>query len=374
MQSTAQGYLVYELTRSEAYLGYVGFASGLASWVFMLYGGTVADRVPRRRLLVVTQSLSLVLALVLSLLTFTHTVAPWHIVVLAFALGVVNAFDAPARQSFVLEMVDRPVLTNAIALNSMMYNTAMSIGPAVGGLAYALFGPGWCFAINGASFVAVIAALLSMRLPAWTPPARGDGAFADMKDGLRAVVADKRILGIILLLSMSSLFGMAFATLMPAWAVMVLHGDASTNGFLQSARGLGALVAAFSIAALSHRGSKGRMMIVGSIAFPLLIAVFSLTRSLWFSLAALLFVGGANIVMNNLANALVQTLTPDALRGRVMSVYMLGFFGFMPLGSLLAGAVATAIGVPLTVALGALGLLMCSLAVSFRIPSLRRLP
>ena len=183
MQSTAQGYLVFELTHSEAYLGYVGGASGIASWIFMLYGGVVADRVPRRTLLVVTQALSMILAFVLSALAFTHTIMPWHIVLLAFALGVVNAFDAPTRQSFVLEMVELPVLPNAIALNSMMFNTAMAIGPAIGGLAYALFGPGWCFAINGMSFVAVIASLLIMKLPAWSPPQKRNGAFAEIRAG-----------------------------------------------------------------------------------------------------------------------------------------------------------------------------------------------
>jgi MFS family permease len=373
MQSTAQGYLVYELTHSEAYLGYVGFASGVASWIFMLYGGAIADRVPRRRLLVLTQSLSMVPAIALSVLTFTHTVQPWHIVVLAFCLGVVNAFDAPARQSFVLEMVERPVLTNAIALNSMMFNTAMAIGPAIGGLAYALFGPGWCFAINGFSFVAVIAALLSMKLPPWSPPPKASGTLSDITAGLRAVVADKRILALVTLMSMVSLFGMFFATLLPAWAVVILHGDASTNGFLQSARGIGALAAALSIAALSHRRFKGKLMTIGSLVFPLLVVVFSLTRSLWLSIAALLAVGAANIVMNNLANALVQTLTPDALRGRVMAVYMLGFFGFMPLGALLAGAAATLIGVPLTIAIGASCMLLCAVLVALKVPTLRRL-
>ncbi len=374
MQSTAQGYLVYELTHSEAYLGYVGFASGIASWVFMLYGGVIADRVPRRSLLVVTQSLSMLLAFVLSALTFTHTIMPWHIVLLAFALGIVNAFDAPTRQSFVLEMVERPVLPNAIALNSMMFNTAMVVGPAVGGLAYALFGPGWCFAINGLSFVAVIASLLSMRLPAWAPQEKRNGFLTEIRAGLRAVVADRRIFAIICLSCAANLFGMAFATLMPAWAVEVLGGDAGTNGFLQSARGLGALLAALSIAALSHRRFKGRAMIIGSILFPILVMLFSLTRALPLSLAALCMVGAANILMGNLANALIQTLTPDALRGRVMAVYMLAFFGFMPLGALLAGATATVIGVPLTVGISALIMLICSGVIAVSVPALRRLP
>jgi MFS family permease len=373
MQTTAQGYLVYELTRSEAYLGYVGFASGIATWAFTLYGGAIADRVPRRNLLVVTQTLSMLLAFVLSLLTFLRVVAPWHIVLLAFLLGVVNAFDAPARQSFVLEMVDKPVLTNAIALNSTMFNTATAIGPAIGGLTYAFFGPAWCFAINGLSFLAVIAALLAMRLPPFIPPVRRGSTFGDIREGLRVVRDDRRILAIICLLSAVSLFGMSFATLLPAWAVQTLHGDSRVNGFLQSARGVGALTAALWIASFAHRRRKGRTITAASFLFPAMLILFSFTRTLPLSLLAIFAVGAANISLNNLANALVQTLTPDAVRGRVMSIYMMGFFGFMPVGALLAGTVATIVGVPVTVVIGALGTLICATAVAILVPSIRRL-
>jgi len=371
MQTTAQGYLVFELTRSERYLGYVGFASGIASWLFMLYGGAVADRVPRRNLLVVTQGLSMTLALVLAALTFFRVVAPWHIIALAFSLGVVNAFDAPARQSFVLEMVDRSVLTNAIALNSTMFNTAMVVGPAAGGLAYAWLGPGWCFVLNGLSFVAVIAALLSMRLPEWKAPPRAGSALTEIRAGLRAVGTDRRILGIMCLLGALSLFGMGFVTLMPAWAVDILRGDARTNGFLQSARGVGALAAALAVASIAPRRSRGRIMMLAMAAMSIFIILFSLTRSLATSLVALLAVGGANIAANNLANSLVQTLTPDHLRGRVMAVYMLAFFGFMPIGALLAGTAAAVVGVRLTVALGAACTLACVAVIALAVRPLR---
>jgi predicted MFS family arabinose efflux permease len=374
MQSTAQGYLVYSLTKSEAYLGYVGFASGAATWIFTLYGGVIADRMPRRSLLVVTQSLSMLLAFALSALTFTGVVQPWHIIVLAFLLGTVNAFDAPARQSFVLEMVERPLLTNAIALNSTMFNAATAIGPAIGGVTYALFGPGWCFAVNGASFIAVIIALLAMKLEPWTPRAKSSSAMQDIREGLRAVKDEKRILAIICLLGAVSLFAMAFVTLLPAWAVQVLHGDASTNGFLQSARGVGALVAALAIAAISHRRFKGRLMTIGSFCLPAALALFSFTRSLAASFAALLVVGAANIVTLNLCNALVQNLVKDNLRGRVMGIYMFSFFGFMPIGALLAGAAATAIGAPLTVAVSAVGFFASAVVVAVAVPSIRRLP
>jgi MFS family permease len=373
MQSTAQGYLVYELTRSEAWLGYVGFASGIASWLFLLYGGAIADRVPRRSLLVITQGLSMLLALVLAALTFLRVVVPWHIIVLAFSLGVVNAFDAPSRQSFVLEMVDRRVLTNAIALNSTMFNLAMVVGPSVGGLAYAYLGPGWCFVMNGLSFVAVIGALLAMKLARWRPPERAGSTLSEIKAGLNAVVSDRRILGVMCLLGAVSLFGMSFVTIIPAWAVEILKGDARTNGFLQSARGIGAVAAALMIASLSPRRSRGAVLLSAVFLLPVFLVLFSLTRTLLLSFAALLAVGAANIAANNLANSLVQTLTPDHLRGRVMGVYMLMFFGFMPIGALLAGWAATAVGVPRTVVFGAAGMLASAAVIALAVPSVRRL-
>jgi MFS family permease len=372
MQSTAQGYLVYELTHSAAYLGYVGFASGLAMWVFTLYGGVVADRVPRRSLLVATQGFSMLLALALSALTFTRVVAPWHILGLAFLLGVVNAFDVPARQSFVIEMVGRDDLTNAIALNSMMFNAAVAAGPAIGGVTYALFGPGWCFVINGVSFVAVIAALLAMRLAPLAPPPRRSSALSEIREGLRAVTGDRGILALVALVGALSLFGMCYVTLMPAWAVLVIHGDARTNGFLQSARGLGALAAALGIASLGRFRFRGRLLTAGSILFPAMLVLFSFTRTLQVSLLALLLVGATNISINSLTNSLVQTRTPNAVRGRVMSIYNLFFMGLLPIGSLLAGAIAEKGGAPLAVQVGAGGTLACAVAIQIAAPSLRK--
>ena len=228
MQSTAQGYLVFELTRSERYLGYVGFASGIAAWLFLLYGGAVADRIPRRSLLVVTQALSMLLALILAALTFLRVVAPWHIIVLAFSLGVVNAFDAPARQSFVLEMVDRRFLTNAIALNSTMFNTAMVVGPVRGRARLRLV----------RSRVVLRHQRLVLRGGDRGAPrheaARLDAAGARGRTRSRRSApgcarwrSDRRILGIMCLLGAVSLFGMSFVTLIPAWAVHVLKGDAT---------------------------------------------------------------------------------------------------------------------------------------------------
>jgi MFS family permease len=372
MQSTAQGYLMYELTRSAAWLGYTGFASGLGMWLFTLYGGVVADRVPRRTLLVVTQVLSLGLALVLSTLAFTRLVAPGHLLALAFMLGVVNAFDVPARHSFVVEMVGPSDLTNAIALNSMMFNAAVTVGPALGGLAYAAMGPGWCFALNAVSFLAVIGALRSMRLPPFRPPARGASVLSEIRAGARVVVRTPGILSLVVLAGSVSMFGMGYTTLMPAWAVRVMGGDARTNGLLQSARGLGAFSAALGIASLGRFNRRGRLLTAGTLAFPLLLAGFSFTRALPASLAVLLAVGAANITINSLANSLVQSWTPDEVRGRVMSIYNLFFMGFMPLGSLLAGAIAERAGAPLAVLVGAGGTLACAAAIAIAVPSLRK--
>jgi MFS family permease len=239
MQSAAQGYLIYELTKSPAYLGYVSFAAGLPSWIFTLYAGAIADRIPRRTLMVITQSSMMLLAFILAALTFTNLVQPWHIIVLAFLLGIANAFDAPARQAFVVELVDRDVLTNAIAVNSTMFTSAIVVGPAVGGLTYAAVGPEWCFVLNGISFIAVIAALMMMKLKPIQRIQRKATAWSEIKDGLRYVWRDDRLRMLISNIGVTTLFGLSIATLIPAWSVDILGGDAKTNGFLLSARGFG---------------------------------------------------------------------------------------------------------------------------------------
>ena len=315
----------------------------------------------------------MLLAFALAALAFAGVVAPWQIIVLAFLLGVVNAFDAPARQAFVLEMVDKAVLTNAIALNSTMFNIAIAVGPAAGGIVYALFGPAWCFAINGVSFVAVIAALLAMRLPPPLAQAGRASVLADIREGFRVVAGSRAILALIALIGVMSLFGMSFATLIPAWAVNVLGGDARTNGLLQSARGVGALVAGLGIATFGGRMRRGRLLLGGSLAFPVVLVLFSFTRALPLSLLMLGAVGAAMITVMNLCNSLVQALTPDAVRGRVMGLYTWVFFGFMPLGALLAGTAAEYLGEHATVALGAGATLACSAAIALVVPRLREL-
>jgi MFS family permease len=373
MQTTAQGFLIFQLTHSSVYLGYVGFASGLPSWLFMLYGGVIADRVPRRNLMVITQSVMMILAFILAALTFLNVVQPWHIIILAFLLGTANAFDAPARLALVPELVEREDLSNAIALNASMFNMGTVIGPAIAGVAYALAGPAWCFTFNGVSFLAVIAALLLMRLPPHIFKPRITSALSDIKEGIRYILANDIIRTVITIVAVTSLFGLALVTLMPAWAVKILGGDATTNGWLQSARGMGALAGALMVASLVHFKVKGKLVTIGSFVLPLCLLLFTFMRWLPLSLAALAGAGLGMIMIFNSSNALVQSQIPDELRGRVMSVYSLIFFGSMPLGALMAGSIAGFIGEPLTGIFCATVALIFAIVIWIFVPKLRQL-
>lgn len=371
MQSTAQGFLVFQLTGSPVYLGYVTFAAGLPTWLLMLYGGVVIDRMSRRNLLVITQTAMMILALILAVLTFAGLVQPWHILLLAFLLGIANAFDAPARQAFVADLVDREDLTNAIALNSTMFQLATVVGPAVAGLTYAAFGPAWCFTINGISFIAVIIALLWMQIKALPIHPRATSAVREMIEGLRYSLQHPIIRALIALIGVTGLFTTAYMTLFPAWAVTVLHGDATTNGWLQSARGLGALMGALTIAALGRFKRKGRLLTLGAFFFPAMLIVFAVMTWLPLSLLVLIAVGWGFLIMANMAGTLLQTLVPEELRGRVTGVYSLVAFGSLPIGALAAGAAAEWIGAPLTIILGAMILLLFAIGLYIFVPRLR---
>ncbi len=372
MQATAQGFLVFELTRSSVYLGYVGFASGVPAWLFTLYGGFIADRIQRRNLLIMTQTSMMILAFILAGLTFLGIVQPWHIIALSFLLGVTNAFDAPARQAFVLEMVPREDLTNAVALNATMFNTGTAFGPAIAGITYAMFGPAWCFIINGVSFIAIIAALAMMKLNTLPLDQSQKSVFQGIREGYRFVRTDVTVRTLILYLAAVSLFGMGFVTLMPDWAVKILGGDATTNGLLQSSRGIGALIGALLTAVLSRMELRGRLVTWGSFLFPLTLIVFGLIHWLPLSMLVLVIIGISQIVYMNNSNSLVQTETPDHLRGRVLSIYTLAFFGLMPVGSLLVGVLAAAIGEVNTLIFGALLLFICAIWMRIKVPEIRQ--
>ncbi len=373
MQMTAQSYLVFELTKSPAFLGYVTFAFGLPSWIFMLYGGVIADRMSRRKLMLIAQNFMMLLAFVLTWLTFSELIQPWHIVILAFLLGVANAFDAPARQAIIFELVEKKDITNAVALNSTLFNLSAVIGPAAAGVIYMAFGPGWCFAINGISYFAVITALILMKLePQVTSPNR-PSTLSALKEGIRYTFSDPAIWPIICLIGITTLFGFSFATLMPAWAVTVLGGDAATNGLLQSARGAGAVLSALMLASLGRFAFRGKLLSASVFSFFFFILAFALVRSLPLSLLIILLVGISLQLVMNLSNAILQTQVKDNMRGRVMSIYSLTHFGFMPIGGLIAGILAEFAGEPFTVILSGAIFLLCVSALWIAAPQLRRL-
>jgi MFS family permease len=372
MQNTAQGYLVYELTQSPAFLGYVGFAAGVPSWFFTLYGGVMADRFSKRNLIIITQSSMMILAFILAGLVFTDLVQPWHIIVLALFLGIANAFDAPARQAFVVDLVGREDLSNAIALNSTLFNGGALIGPAVAGIVYAWVGAGWCFTINGLTYIGVITALVLMHIARPKNAVRRLSAASQIGDGLGYLKSHRRVQALMLNMVMICLFGLSLVTLLPAWAVNILGGDVKTNGALLSARGGGALLGALMIAALARYNVKGKIWTAGSFVMPASILLFAVVRWLPLSLVAIALFGWSFMIQANTSNALIQDEVPDELRGRVMSLFTLTFMGGMPIGSLLAGAAAARFGEPITVQISALVLLLFATAIWWRVPKLRR--
>jgi len=373
MQSTALGFLVFELTKSPTFLGLVGFAAGAPTWLFMLMAGVVADRVPRRRVMIITQTAMMLLALLSAALVFSGAIRPWHIILLAMGFGTANSFDAPARQALVQELVPLEDMTNAIALNSAMFNSSAALGPAVGGLIYAVVGPAWCFLINGLSFIAIIAALGKMKLPAFIPRQKTNSLLAELKEGLSYTMHQpivRTVMGMVLVISF---FGFAFVTLIPAWAVNVLHGNATTNGLLTSARGLGAVASALFIASLGRFRFQGKLLTFGSLAFPILMIVFAFTHRPIFAYLTLFAAGFALILVFNLSNASIQSLTPNHLRGRVMGIYAFTFFGSVPLGSLLIGTVAERFGEPPAIVINSLAALLFAGLVYVLMPKLRAL-
>lgn len=374
MQSTAQGYLIYDLTRSAAMLGLVGFAAYIPVFFFSLYGGLIADRILKKTLLLITQASMMILAFILTGLVYFNLIQAWHIVILAFLLGIANAFDAPARHSFVVEMVDHQDLSNAIALNSMIFNAATFVGPAVAGITYAALGPAWCFAINGFSFIAVIFALLMMRVkPLLILSITNKNVLAQIKDGLRYVRGHSITFYLLSSLSVIALFGFSLTNLIPLWAVSVLGGDVRTNGLLISARGLGSLMGALTLAIYGHYRIKGSVWTIGSLAAPLALVIFAFTRWLPLSLAMMAIMGWGIMVMANISNALVQSFVSDEMRGRVMGIYTVVFMGSMPFGSLIIGGLASLVSPTTTVLICAAAIFSYAFFIWTKHPEIRKL-
>jgi len=314
----------------------------------------------------------MILAFILAALTFTDLIRAWHIVILAMLLGTANAFDSPARQSFVVEMVPREDLTNAIALNSSVFNLGTMIGPTVAGLVYAWLGPAWCFTINGASFIAVMIALAMMRLPPRSPVTITEkSVLRNLTTGIKYAFADENIRILLIMLATTAMFGFGLLNLMPAWATNVLGGDVRTNGLLLSARGVGSLIGALMIAYVGGRIVRGKLWSAGSLVMPFALIILALFRNLPVSLLMLVVVGWSLMSVVNITNALIQTHIPDELRGRVMAVYILVFQGSIPIGSLIAGWLAGTTSEAITVFAFACLILVIALSIQLRQPSIR---
>jgi MFS family permease len=371
MQSVAESWLIFRLTGSAALLGATSFATLAPVFLFATVGGIVADRADRRRTLLLTQSISMLLPLTLAALTLSGHVRVWHVFVLATCLGITNAFDIPARQSFVFEMVGREDLANAIALNSSMVNGARVVGPAIAGLLVAAVGEGWCFLLNGISYIAVIAGLALMKVPRRPRPHQRRSAWHDTVDGFRFSTRTSPVRALLILLGLISFAGMPYSVLMPVFAETILGAGPKGLGLLMGASGLGALGGALAL--LSRRGVRGlgRWVAVSAAAFGVALIAFSYSRTFWLSAVLLIPVGAAMMVEMAASNTLLQAMVPDALRGRVMALYSMMFMGMAPFGALFAGWLAERYGAPMTVAIGGIVCVGSAGVFSLRLPALR---
>ena len=371
MQSIAQGWLVLQLTNSPFYVGVVSALSSLGVLLFTLYAGVVADRTDKRRVVIITQSLLMLQAFALAALVATGEVTVESVMALAAFLGIVNAFDIPTRQSFLVEMVGKEDLMNAIALNSSMFNATRVFGPALAGVLIGSAGMVWCFFLNGVSYLAVIASLIAMRLTPHIPSPTQSSAWQGFREVLTYLRSDRRVSTLVVLTGLFSVFGFPFLVLMPVVARDVLHARAAGYGALTAAVGVGALLGALGIAVLSRRIPKGRTLVLGGIGFGVALALFSASRSFTLSLLLLALTGCAMILNNALTNTLLQTLVPDELRGRVMGFYSFVFVGLAPLGALQAGVLAEHYGAPVAVATGGIVTALAMGIAAWRVPELR---
>ena len=376
MQSIAQGWLVYALTKSSFYLGIVAAAASLPVLLFALAGGALADRVTKRNLLIATQILSMVPAFALGMLTQFKVINIWEIIGLAFFLGTVNAFDVPGRQSFLGEMVQRAQLMNAVALNSAAFNGARIIGPLIAGLAIASIGVAACFYVNALSFLGAIIALLMIKARGEPDAGRSSGVglygratvfFRDIHEGISFVRTEKNILRIMMLVATFSFFGIPFVTLLPVFAVDILKVGPKGLGVLAGSSGVGALSAALMLAFRADMKEKGRFMFAAGLVFNLSLLAFSLSKNYHLSMLTLCFVGWGVISFFAVANSFIQLSTPEALRGRVMSVYTLVFLGVAPLGNSVMGFLAEIIGADRAISIGSVLCLTIVMTISRRL-------
>jgi len=385
MQTVAQSWLVYKLTRSGLLLGSVGFASQIPVFLFAPLGGITADRSDRQRVVIATQVASMILALVLAALTLTHRVTVKEIFVLAALLGVVNAFDIPGRQAFLVDMVGKEDLMNAIALNSSMFNGARVVGPAVAGVLVARLGEGWCFFANGVSYIAVIVGLLMMNVHAPARASVDTSPFEHIIEGFRFVGKTAPIRALLILLGVVSMTGMPYVVLMPIFADKILHRGgqelasligshdlgAVRLGILMGAAGVGALLGALTLAMRSGVKGLGTWVSVCCAGFGVSLILFAFSTSFWLSVLLLLPVGYFIMLQMASSNTLIQAMVPDALRGRTMAVYSMMFMGLAPVGALLGGALSDRLGADWTVAIGGLVSVLGAWWFSQQLPKVR---
>jgi MFS family permease len=371
MDNIAEAWLVYRLTGSSLLLGTVAFAGQIPVFLLAPIGGMVADRWNRQRVVIATQASSMVLAGILAVLTLTRRVTVWEVVVLAALMGAVNAFDIPARQAFLVDMVGREDLMNGIALNSSMFNGARVIGPSIAGILVASIGEGWCFAANSISYIAVIIGLLLMHVNRAPVETMRVSPFEHIVEGFRFVWNTGPIRALLLLLGLVSLVAMPYSVLMPIFAAKILHGNARTLGVLMGATGVGALGGALTLASRTGVKGLGRWVAIACASFGTFLILFSLSRWYLLSVALLVPVGFAMMVQMASSNTLIQAMVPDRLRGRAMAVYSMMFMGMAPMGALLSGWSADHLGAQWTLAIGGVGAIVGAALFARNLPKIR---
>ena len=371
MDTAAEALLVYRLTGSSLLLGTVAFAGQIPIALCATAGGYVADRFDRRKIVIATQTLSMILAGVLAFLTLTHRVTVGEVILLAALMGVVNGFDIPTRQAFLVQMVGREDLMNAIALNSSMFQGARVVGPVIAGIIVYKIGEGWCFFANSASYIAVIAGLLMMRVARRIPERRTDSPLRHVTEGFRFARDTVPIRALLLLIALVSLVGMPYSVLMPVFAVKILHGTARTYGMLMGATGVGALIGGLTLASRRGVSGLGRWVAMACGGFGTCLVLFSQSRWYLASLCVLVPMGFSMMTQMASSNTLIQVMVPDRLRGRIMGVYSIVFMGMAPLGSLLCGALAERIGAQETLTIGGAIAICGAILFAIHLPKIR---
>jgi len=374
MQQIALNWLVYRLTGSAMLLGLVGFTSRLPTFLLAPFAGVLADRWNRHRMIIVTQVLSMVQAMILALLVLTNRVAVWHIVILSLFLGLVNAVDIPTRQSFVPDMVEkREDLGNAIALNSSIVNGARLMGPSIAGILIAALGEGLCFLLNGISFIAVIAALLAMKIRPREKEAPNSHVIEGLKEGFSYAFGFPPIRSVLLLLALISLMGVPYTVLMPVFVQKIFHRGPEAFGFLLGATGVGALTGTLYLASRKSVLGLGRIIVIASTVFGIGLIGFSISRVFLLSLFFMLFTGFGMMEQMASSNTILQTIVEEDKRGRVMSLYAMAFIGMVPFGSILAGSLASNVGAPNTILIGGMICILGAILFARKLPYLRKI-